>query len=187
MRMCEDVCDMCCGLRGHKRIKYLMAKEFEAEYDRAVMESERLSSLFKDVCWYNFETACRDWRDPWPCSWGESHIELHGYCIEIEQRSGRNREIGHFPVYYSGAVQDAPPLPPAIILSELKLALEYVEKCRQDTDAPHSWAPGGDNYNKLLEHTCVPSDSARRRAKAQQALDLISNRIVASCDGDQIG
>jgi hypothetical protein len=65
------------------RLKDLMCEEFEAEHQRAKDECDRLNALFKDVCWYNFETQCRAWREPWPVSWLDSRIELHGVRIEM--------------------------------------------------------------------------------------------------------
>ena len=118
----HDSCEMCCGMRGHMRIKNTMCAEFERDFLAAQMECQRLKSLFHDVCWYNFESKCRTWRSPWPTSLPDSYIELCGVSIEICKRHGREREIGHFPIYYAGSVEDAPPLPPKIVLNELTLA-----------------------------------------------------------------
>ena len=40
--------------------------QFEKEYKDAQDEFTRLSELFRDVCWYNFETECRKWQHPYP-------------------------------------------------------------------------------------------------------------------------
>ena len=76
-----------------------MCEDFACEHKNAQLEYERLSALFKEVCWYNFETQCRTWRHPWAESFDISNIELYGVCIEVDRRNGRDREIGRFPVY----------------------------------------------------------------------------------------
>ena len=173
-----DQCEACRGLRGHMRLKNLMCDEFEGEHTRAQLECKRLSELFKNVCWYNFETKCRTWKSPWPESWEMSNIELHGTRIEVDTRNGRDREIGHFPVYYSGPVRDAPALPPEILLNELKDASDYLKFTLQQCTAAHDWAPGGSLYNKLLLETKVPTEFSRKRQKMHDAALRISNRVL---------
>lgn len=173
-----DQCECCHGLRGHMRLKDLICEEFESEYMNAQLECKRLTKLFKDVCWYNFETKCRTWRHPWPESWEGSAIELHGVSIEIDTRNGRNREIGHFPVWYQGSIRDAPPLPPEILLKELRDASDYLKFTRQQTTAAHDWAPGGKLYQQLVKETSVPTEYSKRRAEACEAASRISKRIL---------
>ena len=151
-----DECVLCGGLRGHMRIKAAMCEEFENEMNHAQLECTRLTSIFKDICWYNFEVCCRSWRAPWPESWDESIIELHGMTINQSTRNGRAREVGKFPIWYSGPVKDAPSLPPQIILNEMKAAAEYLEFCVLQSTAPHDWAPGGVFYEQLRLQTLVP-------------------------------
>ncbi len=180
----NDSCECCRGLRGHARLKDVMCEAFEHEFHAAKMECERLQNLFNDVCWYNFETQCRNWQRPWPASWPNSEIELHGVSITMYRRNGRDREVGHFPVYYSGRVHDAPPLPPQVLLTEMKLAADYLEKCRVQCSAPHDWAPGGCKYNELLQTTKVPTELHKKCERAVGAMELISKRIA---DGDRYG
>ena len=172
-----DECECCHGLRGHRRLKDVMCEEFEDEYLSATKEVERLTGLMKEVNWYNFETQCRNWKYPWPLSFPDSQVELNGISIEVDTRHGRAREIGHFPIWYSGTVRDAPPLPPEILLKELKDAAKYRTFCQQQATAPHDWAPGGDLYKKLLAETTVPTDAARRRDIAYSAAARISKRL----------
>ena len=136
---------MCKGLRGHQRLKDAMAAEFELEYARACSEHERLSALFRDVCWYNFETVCRCWRSPWYESFGGSSIRLHGVRVQ-----GQWSEKTTFPVYYSGTIRDAPALPPQLVLCEVQEAFAYKEFMEQQRFAPYEWAPGGARYERLL-------------------------------------
>ena len=179
-----DQCECCRGLRGHMRLKDLICEEFEGEYTNAQLECQRLSNLFKDVCWYNFETKCRTWQNPWPMSWEGSDIELHGVSIEVDRRNGRDREIGHFPVYYRGSIRDAPPLPPEILLKELKDASDYLKFTQQQITAAHDWAPGGKLYQQLLKETCVPTEYSKRRGEAQEVAARISKRVL---DGGDAG
>lgn len=169
---------MCHGLRGHDRIKESMCDVFEDEYVEASREVDRLRALFKEVCWYNFETKCRSWMHPWPYSLENSLVELHGTRIVVDDSRGRRREIGHFPVYYSGVVRDAPELPPQILLIELKLASDHLAVCKKQRNAPFDWAPGGRLYKQLLRETSVPSEHAKKRARAQEAADRISRRML---------
>lgn len=168
---------MCNGLRGHQRLKQVICDIFEDEYTEAQREYERLMHLFKDVCWYNFETRCRDWRHPWPQSYDWSPIELCGVNIKTDYRNGRAREIGEFPVYYSGPIRDAPPLPPEIITTEIQAAAKRLKQCEENCRAPHEWAPGGKRYNQLLRDTTVPTEYSKKRVKAQKAADRISKHI----------
>ena len=177
-----EACCLCHGLRGHDRIKESMCDFFEDEFLEASREVDRLQNLFKDVCWYNFETKCRSWMHPWPYSQENSWIELHGTKIVIDDSRGRRREVGLFPVYYSGTVRDAPELPPQILLTELVLAADHLAACKEQRNAPFDWAPGGRLYRKLLSETIVPSDYATKRARAQETADRISRRIMKHND-----
>ena len=145
MGSCET-CELCRGLRGHERIKSAMYDEFDAEYRRAVAEYERLSALFREVCWYNFETVCRHWREPWHESFDISVVELHG----VRATTRDLRERVEFPSYYRGAIRDAPSLPPQIVLAEVRAAQDYAEYMEKQRRAPYDWAPGGVEYEKLL-------------------------------------
>jgi hypothetical protein len=91
-----------------------------------------------------------------------SEIALYGVQIEVSTRNGRDREVGHFPVYYKGAIRDAPALPPEILLKELKDASEYLTLARQQCTAAHDWAPGGKLYEQLLRETSVPTELSKR-------------------------
>lgn len=178
----RDECEACNGLRGHKRLKDVMCSEFETEMQAAKLEYERLQGLFKDVCWYYFETQCRYWQRPWPLSLPGSPIELNGICIETCVRNGREREIGTFPIYYSGAVEHAPQLPPVVIFNELRIAAEYLQFCRDNCTAPHDWAPGGRKYVQLLHTTMVPTDLIKKRKRAEEIAASISKRVSSRKD-----
>ena len=130
-------------------------ERFEREYRDAHTEFLRLSELFKDVCWYNFETRCRTWGAPWRATRLDSPIELLGMHFERKWNRGCLFEHGHFPAYYAGTVGEAPPLPPEILLHELKEAQAYMEACQQQITAPYDWAPGGRLYEQLARQTLV--------------------------------
>ena len=143
MRPKMDSCEMCCGLRGHEALRQALSDELRAEYLHLVRETAQLESLFKDVCWYSFETKCRLWRHPWHQSWLTSPITLHSFrCTDGKK--------GEFPVYYTGPVIDAPELPVAIVLSELDDVHARLEELRASRDAPWEWAPGGRKYEWLI-------------------------------------
>ena len=103
-----DICPLCRDRDTHLFYKDKMAGNFEREYKRARDEYYQLKQLFQEVCWYNFETQCRDWCDPWPESQKDSPLTLHGY----KQTTLNGRVHGSWPVYYSGSMGKAPPLPP---------------------------------------------------------------------------
>ena len=166
-----EQCELCNGLRGHQRLKNVMCEYFEDEYKKAQRECDRLNELFKDVCWYNFETVCRKWSYPWQQSWEESLVELRGLSLRNDRRNGRDREIGEFPIYFQGEVRDAPPLPPQIILTELKLASEHLEECLINKTAPTDWEPGGPKYNELLRTTSVPNEYSKKKEKVMQIIN----------------
>jgi hypothetical protein len=128
---------------------------FEREYEDARSEYQRLEELFKDVCWYNFERTCLTWRYPWRQSYSDSKVELLGMSFTRKWNRGCLIEHGHFPTYYSGPLDNAPDLPPQILLDELKAARDYMEACKKQTTAPYDWAPGGELYKELVRTTLV--------------------------------
>jgi len=130
-------------------------QRFEREYRDAREEFERLSQLFKDVCWYNFETTCRNWRDPWRFSDPNSTVDLHAHVYERKWLRGCLMESGRFPYWFKGTIRDAPTLPPQIVLNELRQAKEYMHACQQQITAPYDWAPGGHLYDELRRTTSV--------------------------------
>ncbi len=123
---------------------------FFKSYKDALQEYYRLVNLFKDVAWYNFETKARHWEPPWPPTLQQSFVKLEGACFKRYSTRRGVREAASFPVYYQGAVEFAPELPPEIVLSELKAAYEYCEQCEKQCSAPYEWAPGGNEYNLML-------------------------------------
>jgi len=139
-------CELCRGLRGHARLLQDTYELFDAEYRRSVVEWQCLLELFRDVCWYSFETKCRDWRDPWFATLGDSRIELFGI---ITTRHG-HAEVTDFPPYYIGPISDAPSLPIEIVLLELQAAYQYMLEKRKERTACYDYAPGGRAYEQLL-------------------------------------
>lgn len=105
MASSSEQCPLCNGLRGHTRLKDAMFDEFEVDYKQAEREVQQLTQLYRDACWYNFETRCRSWKEPWHESWDASPISLRKY--------------------YTGSIRDAPALPPAIVFTELQQAKDY--------------------------------------------------------------
>ena len=128
---------------------------FEREHSDAQDEFMRLSELFKDVCWYNFETECRVWGHPWRQSKPDSFVELHAHRYSKFWNRGHLCETAKYPYYYQGAVNDAPRLPPQIVLNELREAEAYVKACSEQISAPCDWSPGGAKYEALRRTTMV--------------------------------
>ena len=133
MASSSEQCPLCNGLRGHKRLQDAMFKDFEADYKLAQREVEQLTKLYSDACWYNFETRCRSWKEPWHESWDASPISLRKY--------------------YTGSIRDAPALPPAIIFTELQHAKDYARYMHTQRFAPYDWAPGGICYEAMLRQS----------------------------------
>jgi hypothetical protein len=124
---------------------------FKREYRWACDEVSRLNSLFKDVCWYNFETECRSWKYPWRQTELDSQIDMIGMVFDTQPF----RETASFPVWYAGPIRHAPSLPPQIVVEEQRLARAYREKCRVQLTACEDWAPGGSKYEQLCKTTLV--------------------------------
>ena len=148
----EPVCRWC-GEHAWRTLDSMKDKWvalFEREHERAMRECQQLETLYKEVCWYNFETRCRTWTEPWHESWHRSPVQLTGHSYKQEWKNGRLRETATFPVWYSGPISGAPALPPEIILSELRDAQEYSRFTHEQQSAPHDWAPGGHKYEALV-------------------------------------
>ena len=145
-----EQCELCHGLRGHKRLQNVFTHQFMREYDNAKAEYDRLKSLWHQVCWYNFEIQCANWMHPWHTSNPASGVSLHGTSIRIIRRNGIERELGTFPCYYSGQLLHAPVIPWAIIHNELLDAEAAVKWWHEQLTAASDWAPGGCKYNALI-------------------------------------
>ncbi len=141
-----EPCELCRGLRGHGRLLQDLYEQLDAEYKRAMFEWRRLNSLFEDVCWYTFECKCKEWKEPWWPTLGDSRIELHGHRHAVHGRY----EMTTFPVYYDGPVSDAPPLPVDIVLLELKQAHAYAINVKASLAAVYDYAPGGRKYEEVV-------------------------------------
>ena len=133
--------------------QFKLAKRFIHEYHSSRVEVAQLCSLFREVCWYNFETKCRLWRRPWLASDDDSHICIHGHSYVKKWKGGRLREVCTFPIYYDGPLRNAPPIPPQIILKELWDANAYQEWAYEQQFAPYDWAPGGRAYEKHVRES----------------------------------
>ena len=128
---------------------------FSREYEWAREEFLRLSQLFNDVCWYNFETECNTWKGPWRYSDPQSKARLDGMSFTQHWSRGRLIECGEFPVWFEGPICEAPRLPPEIIFNDLMDAGLYMRACEEQMTAPIDWAPGGNKYLKLKRTTLV--------------------------------
>ena len=123
--------------------------------------------MFTDVCWYNFETNCRRWKHPWRKSQIWSFMDMRGMRFTRKWNRGRLMEHGYFPVWYHSRIDEAPSLPPEIILKELKDAKEYMEMCDKQRTAAYNWAPGGHLYKEPCKLTMVRKRLARNLSVAK--------------------
>ena len=161
MVLCE-----CCGrVNDHVCRQEQLSDFFVRRHAEAKQELDHLRRVFKDVCWYNFEVHCRDWRRPWPESVFGTQMTLHGYRVVPHWVNGRRHESGTYPIYFTGEVHEAPRLPPQILIQELVLAQQLVQVYADAITAPYDWAPGGSEYEKLLQTTMVPTSSNTENAK----------------------
>ena len=170
----------CCGSQNtEKRVHLERMDEFHEhfckEHRRALAEYKRLEGMLRDVVWYNFETVARTWRDPWPESYADTSLTLHGMRFDlVTGRGGRVAEKGSFPIYYCGSVRDAPPLPPQIILHELDMACKLVKETEAACAAPYEWAPGGRLYERMLRESAgVAAFSSKPRGERADGVGLL--------------
>ena len=84
-------------------------EQFFHEEREALAEVCRLTAVFKDALWYNMELYDKRYNP-------SRVVALQG------SRTAKcgNAEHTHFPVYYAGPLRDAPELPLAIIMNELR-------------------------------------------------------------------
>jgi len=137
-------CPMCCGLRGHARLRKVLYYELDKEYRSAKREAKRLGFLYKEACWYNFETQARHWNEPWHETNENTRLCMHSH----KYGTRGTREVGVFDIYYYGIQSGAPPLPPEIVASELRVAQAYEKRLEEERFAPYDWAPGGRKYEQ---------------------------------------
>ena len=126
-------------------------REFELEYQRAEEEHSRLATLFTDVYWFHQEVKCRDWKRPW-------RPTVRGTMVVLDTPRVRQLEHGELHEvqdYFIGEIDDAPLVPPEIVLKEVRDAAAYVKECKRNVSAPYDWAPGGSAYNALCRSTLV--------------------------------
>ena len=128
---------------------------FSRRHIEAVQEHERLKTLFREACWYNFEVQCRTWQYPWPQTIESSQVLLHGQRYETKNVKGVKHEYSSFPIYYIGQIKDAPELPLQILINELRDSSELESALEEQVTAPYDWAPGGVMYNILKSKTTV--------------------------------
>ena len=147
----EESCKLCNGLRGHARLRESLRVPFREELVKAKKEYKRLSVLFEEICWYNFEVSCKTWEPPWYTSVLDTQVTLYSHIYEHTRNNGHVYETSDFPVYFDGTVRDATLVPPGIILNELNDAAGYVLECELNLQGVDTWAPGGMDYEDLKD------------------------------------
>jgi hypothetical protein len=175
MKTCEG-----CG-EGDERAIHLKAMDeyhehFTKEHHFLLQEYKRMQTLLKDVIFYNLGTVASKWKGM--RSW-ETNEFILGYDVELHTqryrmvptRGGRHCEKADFPIYYQGDLEGAPPLPPAIVLDEVKRIQEEVRVAEANCAAPYEWAPGGRKYEQML-----------RESEGVAAYRAISSKGGGGCD-----
>ena len=154
----EDGCELCNGNNGfHQRAKNQIHKAIKREIECAVDELKQLTAVFKDILWYSFETNCRNWGPPWRPTNSHATLTLHGYRATKHMHHGRIHWKGEFPVWWSGRVHEAIPIPPNILTSDIVEAESYVSYLQERLMDCYTYAPGGSEYEKLRRSTAVPT------------------------------
>ena len=146
-----------CDGAQHTALKAELSRSFSAELQDAEDELERLRLLQDNAYWYNFEVTCQKWDWPWHTSWLLSPIVLDGIHYSFSYKRGKRHESYEFPVWYEGLVEAAPLLPMDIVSNEIELAERYVERCRENVNAPFDYAPGGVKYEAVRRATNLPT------------------------------
>ena len=150
-----DRCECCNG--RHNCLKQRLVEPLDWELADARSELQNLRGLQEEVNWFNFEVTCLKWNWPWHPSYIMTPIILEGVRITHTRRRGKRHELLEFPVWYSGSVYDAEPIPYAILANEIKQAEAYVQRAEQNVNAPYEWAPGGAQYEQLRCTTNLPT------------------------------
>ena len=183
--LCECCADVEVERATHLAEMDKYAEHFAREYRFALQELDRLEMLLRDVMWYNFETVARGWRYPWFESYSDCTVELFGVRSELHRKRGHIAEKVTFPVYYYGHISDAPPLPPEIIMAEIRMAKELVEDAKVACSAPYEWAPGGRLYEQMMRES--PGVKAFYDTSSNVADNSNGQRHRKNRDGPRLG
>ena len=140
---------------GHRLVTHGMHHRRQGLLPRSELAS--LKALQGEVNWYNFEITALKWNWPWHPSFMMSPIILEGMRTTHTRKRGKRHESVEFPVWYSGTLYDAEPLPHAVLANEILEAEDYVRRAEQNVNAPYDWAPGGKLYEQLRRTTHLPT------------------------------
>jgi len=124
-------------------------------HQEAITELVRLQEVLKDACWYNFEVRAQWWKPPWRESAPSSRVLMHGLRCRNRYYRKKRHECVDFPVWYEGAVKDAPSLPIEILATDVKMASKYADKMLEQLYDAEDWAPDGWQYERLRQETLV--------------------------------
>ena len=153
--MC-DSCELCHGNHGfHRRARDQLQASIEQELKMAKRELSQLTSLLKEVLWYNFEIASFNWQGPWRKTNSHAQLRLHGFRLAEHRSHGRRGCSVEFPTWWAGPVSDAPYCPPALLYRDIHDAQEGVRFLEERLYDAHLYAPGGSKYEELRKSTLV--------------------------------
>lgn len=139
----------------NRRARGQLQAKIRLELELAKRELNQLTTLLKDVLWYNFEIASFGWKQPWRRTNSHAQLRLHGYRVTEHIKHGRRGCVMEFPVWWAGTVSDAPYCPPALLYRDIRDAEEGVRFLEERLDDAHLYAPGGSKYEELRRLTRV--------------------------------
>ena len=132
-------------------------------------EIYNLQQLHQEANWYNFECSCRSWQEPWVQGEPDYQINLFG-MVDVKRAYTSDWCIR--PVWYSGNLCDAMPLPIQILRNELETLSEELTRAREIAHAPYEWAPGGHLYEEHIRNSSSAHRyEALRKSKGQANTD----------------
>ena len=140
----DSDCEMCCGLRGHKRLRFALYTEMDLMAADAEREHQRLVNAFNEAMWYSIECETRHWHPPWPPTYPFSNLVLFGRRYDRKGPCEPN-----LSVWFHGPACDAPQLPIMILLNEVKSAETLKDDLLDRRNDVWDYAPGGEMYEEV--------------------------------------
>ena len=139
----------------NRRAREQMRAKIALEFELAKRELNQLTTLLRDILWYNFEIVSSEWKEPWRKTNSHAELRLHGYRVTEHVKHGRRGCVMEFPVWWAGPVSVAPPCPPALLYRDICDAEEMVRFFEERLDDAELYAPGGSKYEDLRKLTYV--------------------------------
>ena len=156
---------------AEKRVKFEYYNAGMRAYENLMSELNLLQQLNSDLNWFNFECRCQHWSAPWPECDPNFTLRLLG----VDDTNTNSLGYIARPVYYSGPLHKATPVPSAIVRNEIERVAEELLEAWNLAMAPYDWAPGGYLYENLMRE----GSSARTYEEWRS-----SNKMASTDAGD---